>query len=82
MTKENKFTGCTIVTTGKLEHFTRDGINDKILELGAKPGSSVNKENRLPNLRGKARQQTGKSPEPWYSNYYQELNFWRCIHAL
>lgn len=44
MTKENKFTGCTIVATGKLEHFTRDGINDKILELGAKPGSSVTKK--------------------------------------
>lgn len=26
------------------EHFTRDGINDKILELGAKPGSSVTKK--------------------------------------
>lgn len=38
---ENPFRGCTIVATGKLEHFTRDGINDKILELGAKPGSSV-----------------------------------------
>lgn len=44
LAKENKFTGCTIVATGKLEHFTRDGINDKILELGAKPGSSVTKK--------------------------------------
>lgn len=44
MTKENKFAGCTIIATGKLEHFTRDGINDKILELGAKPGSSVTKK--------------------------------------
>ena len=44
MTKENKFTGCTIVATGKLEHFTRDSINDKILELGAKPGSSGTKK--------------------------------------
>lgn len=44
MTKENKFAGCTIVATGKLEHFTRDEINDKILELGAKPGSSVTKK--------------------------------------
>lgn len=40
----DKLTGCTIVATGKLEHFTRDGINDKILELGAKPGSSVTKK--------------------------------------
>lgn len=44
MTKENKFAGCTIVATGKLAHFTRDEINDKILELGAKPGSSVTKK--------------------------------------
>ncbi|WP_347457791.1 BRCT domain-containing protein [Clostridium sp. C105KSO13] len=42
--KENIFTGRTIVATGKLEHFTRDEINTKILELGAKPGSSVSKK--------------------------------------
>ncbi len=41
---ENPFRGRTIVATGKLEHFTRDGINDKILELGGKPGSSVSKK--------------------------------------
>lgn len=44
MMKENVFTGCTIVATGKLQHFTRDEINMKILELGAKPGSSVTKK--------------------------------------
>lgn len=38
------FTGKTIVATGKLEHFTREEINTKILELGAKPGSSVSKK--------------------------------------
>lgn len=43
MMKENVFTGCTIVATGKLENFSRNEINDKILELGAKPGSSVTK---------------------------------------
>ena len=43
-TKNNKFTGCTIVATGKLEHFTRDGINTKIAELGAIAGSSVTKK--------------------------------------
>ena len=42
--KENIFTGCTIVATGKLQRFTRDEINAKILELGAKPGSSVTKK--------------------------------------
>ena len=39
--QENPFTGCTIVATGKLEHFTRDGINSKIISLGATAGSSV-----------------------------------------
>lgn len=43
-TINNKFAGCTIVATGKLENFTRDGINDKIISLGAKPGSSVTKK--------------------------------------
>lgn len=41
---ETPFRGRTVVATGKLEHFTRDGINDKILELGGKPGSSVSKK--------------------------------------
>lgn len=39
----NPFFGKTIVATGKLENYTRDGIQAKILELGAKPGSSVSK---------------------------------------
>ena len=39
--KKNPFGGCTIVATGKLEHFTRDGINSKIVSLGATAGSSV-----------------------------------------
>lgn len=41
--KNNPFFGKTIVATGKLENYTRDGIQTKILELGAKPGSSVSK---------------------------------------
>ncbi|MDO4275077.1 MAG: NAD-dependent DNA ligase LigA [Eubacteriales bacterium] len=44
MRKETIFTGKTIVATGKLENFTRDEINSAILELGAKPGSSVSKK--------------------------------------
>jgi DNA ligase (NAD+) len=32
-----------IVVTGSLEHFTRDGIKERILELGGKPTSSVSK---------------------------------------
>lgn len=38
------FYGCTIVATGKLEHFTRDGINSKITSLGATAGSSVTRK--------------------------------------
>lgn len=41
--KNNLFAGCTIVATGKLEHFTRDSINSKIVSLGAIAGSSVTK---------------------------------------
>jgi len=37
------FTGCTIVVTGKLVHFTRDTINAKIVELGATAGSAISK---------------------------------------
>ena len=43
-TKSNPFTGCTIVATGKLEHFTRSGINDKIISIGANAGSSVTRK--------------------------------------
>lgn len=39
----NPFQGCTMVATGKLQNFTRDGINEKIWELGGKPGSAVSK---------------------------------------
>jgi DNA ligase (NAD+) len=40
---ENSFSGRTIVVTGKLEHFTRNGLNAQIEELGAKAGSAVSK---------------------------------------
>lgn len=43
-TGSNPFTGCTIVATGKLENFTRDGINSKIISLGATAGSSVTRK--------------------------------------
>ena len=39
--RENPFMGKSICVTGKLEHFTRDSINAKILELGAKVASGV-----------------------------------------
>ena len=41
--KQNPFIGKTLCVTGKLNHFTRDGIEAKILELGAKTSGSVSK---------------------------------------
>ena len=38
---DNPFVGKTIVVTGKVEPYTRDGINAKIESLGAQAGSSV-----------------------------------------
>jgi len=38
------FTGKTICVTGKLNHFTRDSINEKITSLGAKTAGSVSKK--------------------------------------
>lgn len=40
----NPFYGKTVVATGKLENYTRDGIQTKLLQLGAKPASSVTKK--------------------------------------
>ena len=42
--KNNPFADKTVVATGKLENYTRDGIQMKLLELGAKPASSVSKK--------------------------------------
>jgi DNA ligase (NAD+) len=39
--KENPFVGKNICVTGKLNTFTRDSINTKIVELGAKVASGV-----------------------------------------
>lgn len=41
---ENPFNGKSICVTGKLNHFTRDSINEKIVSLGAKFASSVSKK--------------------------------------
>ena len=40
----NPFTDKTLCVTGKLNHFTRDSINEKIASLGAKAASSVSKK--------------------------------------
>ena len=42
--QDNPFVGKTIVVTGKVEPYTRDGINDLIESLGAHAGSSVSKK--------------------------------------
>ncbi len=42
--KNNPFSGKTVVATGKLINYTRDGIQMKLLELGARPASSVSKK--------------------------------------
>lgn len=39
----NPFFGKTVVATGKLTNYTRDGIQTRLLQLGAKPASSVSK---------------------------------------
>ena len=41
--EENPFSGKILCITGKLNTFTRDGINAKIAELGAKAAGSVSK---------------------------------------
>ena len=40
---ENPFVDKVLVVTGKLNHFTRDSINEKIASLGAKTAGSVSK---------------------------------------
>lgn len=42
--ESSPFVGCTIVVTGKVEPYTREGINDLIESLGAHPGSSVSQK--------------------------------------
>jgi DNA ligase (NAD+) len=42
--EDSTFSGKTVVVTGKLNHFTRDSINEKIVSLGAKTAGSVSKK--------------------------------------
>ena len=42
--ENNPFAGKVVVATGKLQGYTRDEIQTKLLELGAKPTSSVSKK--------------------------------------
>ena len=44
MNPDNPLIGKSVAVTGKLENYTRDGIQMKLLSLGAKPASSVSKK--------------------------------------
>lgn len=57
----NPFAGKTVVATGKLVNYTRDGIQTKLLELGAKPGSSVSKNTDYLIVGEKAGSKSGKA---------------------
>ena len=43
MKPDNPFYGKTVVVTGKLDNYTRDSIQARLRELGAKPVSKVSK---------------------------------------
>ena len=43
MTPDNPFYGKTVVVTGKLDNYTRDSIQARLRELGAKPVSKISK---------------------------------------
>lgn len=43
-TMNNPFAGKSVVATGKLEHYTREGIQEKLLSLGAHPSNAVSKK--------------------------------------
>lgn len=44
MNANSPFFGKTVVATGKLNNYTRDGIQMKLLSLGAIPSDSVTKK--------------------------------------
>ena len=44
VTMNNPFAGKSVVATGKLKHYTREGIQEKRLSLGAHPSSAVSKK--------------------------------------
>ena len=43
MNPDNPFVGKTVAVTGKLDNYTRDSIQTRLRELGAKPVSKVSK---------------------------------------
>ena len=43
-TENNPFFGKTVVVTGKFQNYTREGIQNKLISLGANPASSVTRK--------------------------------------
>lgn len=60
-TMNNPFAGKTVVATGKLEHYTRDGIQEKLISLGAHPSGAVSKKTDYLIVGEKAGQQADQS---------------------
>lgn len=44
ITMNNPFAGKSVVATGKLAHYTREAIQEKLLSLGAHPSNAVSKK--------------------------------------
>ena len=44
MKPDRTFGGKTVVVTGKLDNYTRSGIQSRLLELGAHPTSNVSRK--------------------------------------
>lgn len=66
---DNPFKGKTVVATGSLHHFSRDDINQKLVELGAKPSGSVSK-NRLCHRWPRRRFETDQGTNPRHKNSF------------
>ena len=62
ITKESPLYGKIVVATGKLEHYTRDGIQNKLLQIGAIPASSVTKKTNYLIVGEKAGSKLTKAP--------------------
>lgn len=44
MNPDSIFLGKAVAVTGKLDNYTRDGIQTRLLELGARPTSAVSRK--------------------------------------
>ena len=76
----NPFAGCTIVATGKLKNFTRDGINTRIESLGATAASSVTHKTNYLICGDKPWSKLAKARELWIS-VLTEQEFLKMIPA-